>query len=527
MAIVKERSFFEPLQRRFKLSTTGRVVERRDALDTFDLRFHRAGVSLSAYTQLGRLITELCPAQDGAAVTTTYSIDTQTLPNFARDLPRGVVCNQLHEIAGERRLQRLVRLKEEVERFTIVNDLDKTVVRLAFVQASAMSPTQGAPSIPLPALLVLSPLRGYQTEFEEVIQFLETEHALQQSAHSVIELGLAAIGWEERVYSTRPEVSMCDSTPIEAVALEILRSLFEVLRANEDGVRHDLDTDYLKDFRAVLWRAQSLLHAFQDQLKGMGIETLEEELAWLGEVTRPVRNLDIQLLAARKEMEREKRLWSSIVKTLEQRRESERQQLSENLNSERYMRFSLLADRVMEKLAEANSPSTSTLLSIGEFAPGVLERAYGGLIDRGRSLKAQTSAQEVHRLISASKRLRYLIEFFQPLKDSQPSDIALQATSDLHDELGSVNDSFVRIELLEEILQDQQDRGKGDSPIAKSIDHLLGQSPREKKQASARAWQAFLKFDLPQNRPYFVAVFQPRGPVEMPPRQMQVGVEVQ
>jgi len=525
VAVVQELDFLEPLKGRFQLQSTGRVVERRDALDTFDLRFHRAGISFSSYTQLGRLIAELCPTRDGTALTSIYAVSTHSIPNFARDLPAGVVRNHIQQIAGDRRVQRLIRLKEEAERYNILNVEGKTVVRLELVRASAVDPTQNTSLVPLPLLLVLSPLRGYQSEFEEVVQFAEDEHGLKQSAHNVIELGLQAIGWKPKVYSTRPEVSMCDSTPTAVVALRLLSTLFEVMRANEEGVRRDLDMNYLYDFRVVVRRAHCLLHAFRGQFKSVKIKALEGELTWLDEVTGPTRDLDVQLLSAREKTAGEKRRWVSVVKTLMERREWERHRLSENLNSERYSKFLLLADRVMEKLGTANSHSTQNRLIIGETIPGVFERSYQELLDGGRSLRAQTSAQEVRRLLNASQYLRYLIEFFQPLYDSQPTESALLAISKLQDELGAVNDTFARNELLEEIKQEMQVQGEGDSQVAASIGRLQEQFPRARQEASAKVWQAFVKFDLPENRNYFEAFTACRGPAKLSPREMQVGVE--
>ena len=75
----------------------------------------------------------------------------------------------------------------------------------------------------------------------------------------------------------------------------VLLDLLDTLEANVDGVLRDIDTEFLHDLRVSVRRTRSAL-------KLLGSVTpdatghFRDEFKWLGDVTTPVRDLDVHLL---------------------------------------------------------------------------------------------------------------------------------------------------------------------------------------------------------------------------------------
>ena len=68
------------------------------------------------------------------------------------------------------------------------------------------------------------------------------------------------------------------------------------MRANEAGVRAALDTEFLHDYRVAVRRTRSALSQLKGVFDPSRLAPFRKEFAWLGEVTGPLRDLDVYLL---------------------------------------------------------------------------------------------------------------------------------------------------------------------------------------------------------------------------------------
>ena len=88
--------------------------------------------------------------------------------------------------------------------------------------------------------------------------------------------------------------------PAGQAAATILLRLLDTIEANVGGVLADTDTEFLHDLRVAVRRTRSALKLFGDALTGevTGSEVgfFAAEFKWVGDLTTPVRDLDVHLL---------------------------------------------------------------------------------------------------------------------------------------------------------------------------------------------------------------------------------------
>ena len=116
------------------------------------------------------------------------------------------------------------------------------------------------------------------------------------SRRTALDAALKAAGRHALDYTGKVDVKLRPAMPgAEAVSAILLQQL-ETLEANVDGVLYDTDTEFLHDLRIAVRRTRSALKLIGDVLPGDLTLRFASEFRWLGDLTTPVRDLDVQLL---------------------------------------------------------------------------------------------------------------------------------------------------------------------------------------------------------------------------------------
>ena len=68
------------------------------------------------------------------------------------------------------------------------------------------------------------------------------------------------------------------------------------MEANRQGTIDDVDSEFLHDLRVAVRRSRSVLSHGKRVLPAHGRDHFRAEFRWLGEVTGPVRDLDVYLI---------------------------------------------------------------------------------------------------------------------------------------------------------------------------------------------------------------------------------------
>jgi hypothetical protein len=263
-------------------------------LDTFDGRIAANGGQL---LQAGEGTTARLEWHPSARRLRTRT-STRTAVAFVWDLPPGAVATQLRPIVGVRRLLPMVELVLGGHTLDVLDNRSKTVARITVAAGRARRARRGRWHA-MPTLVTVAGLPSRNEESRRVRALVERRPGLQHSRAGLQALGVRAVGATLPPDVSQVGMGLSASLRANAGAAEVHRRLLAVMRANEAGLREDLDTEFLHTYRVALRRTRSLLGQIKDVFPADRVEYFREEFRWLGAVTGPTRDLDVLMLALR------------------------------------------------------------------------------------------------------------------------------------------------------------------------------------------------------------------------------------
>src|SRR5579875_2064415 len=458
---------------------------RRAWLDTFDWRLFRAGLTLELRApgrpagRGGRAGAVLVlTGRDGRAVTGEAGPAARP-PFLAGALPDGPLRARLAAAAGVRALLPLA------EATSVVTE----------ARSELTAPSRAA----LPARLVIGPLRGYQAEADRLAAALAGAPGVEPAAGSAFETALAAAGRRPGDCSGRADVRLSAGMPAAAAVAVILLSLLDAAEANVPGTLRDLDTEFLHDLRVAVRRTRSVLRAAGAALPPGLADRYRAEFKWLGDLTTPVRDLDVYLLgypamaaglvaAAPADLE-------PFRERLRQRRARARGRLVRGLRSERFADLAAGWRRDLAGLAGASGGP-----SAGELAAGQIARAHRRALLLGGSIGPGSPPQALHELRKACKELRYLLEAFASLHDPARQRRAVRELRALQDCLGRVQDAEVQLAVLREIAGQLHADGSAPAAALLAMGEAAGAVAARQAAARGEFAERFAGFASPGGR---------------------------
>ncbi|HYC36186.1 MAG TPA: CHAD domain-containing protein [Usitatibacter sp.] len=237
------------------------------------------------------------------------------------------------------------------------------------------------------------------------------------------------------------------SMAVHEAASSVIASALDQLQANDGGVLTGQDVEYLHQARVAVRRLRSALGVFHECFGEDFAEHARAELAWLSDLTGPVRDWDVlavqtlpPLVAAFG------RAAPAMARRLRARRSEATALLREGLESPRYARLVLHLARF---LANENRPAARSSELPG-FAVRVARKRTRRLLARSAHLPELAAAQR-HALRLDAKRLRYAVEPFAPLFRRKRVARFIDALSNLQEALGRANDAAVAGRLLAQL----------------------------------------------------------------------------
>ncbi|MEE8525877.1 MAG: CHAD domain-containing protein [Thermoanaerobaculia bacterium] len=481
--------------------------------DTFDWRiYHDGGLLAGAGSP-----RDIALSWQGFDGTVRHHLSVETVPGLIRDFPVGAFRKALEPVVEMRRLLPIAELQSAATVFHLLDENEKTVVRLRLEDRSARAVDGGGESEPLPSLLRVFPLRGYGKARGRAVSFL-AELGFEEVSpdwHSVLEVG----GREPGAYSSKPRLELDPEMPAAEAARHIHRTLLETMRSNEDGVRQDLDSEFLHDFRVSVRRTRSALGQIKGVFPATALGYFKRELAWLGMLTGPARDLDVYLL---KIDDYEALLPTAVRKDLEPlrdflaaRQRREQRKLVAGLDGNRYRR--LLADWQAFLGGEADGawsggaakddPPPNCRRPIVEIAGKRIWKVYRRVLEKGRMIDDDSPDESLHRLRIECKKLRYLMEFFRSLYAHTDVGRLIKALKDLQDNLGDFNDYSVQQEQLRDFARRMLAEGMADADISMAMGRLVERLECGQAEERRAFHQRFSLFARRANQRRFRALF--------------------
>jgi CHAD domain-containing protein len=454
---------------------------RRTWLDTFDWRLHKAGLVLS-YLTASRVGELLLAGRDGETrqqVTGWQASRAHPLP----DLPDGPVTSRIAGLIAPRALLPMVAIVTTVTQYRLLNDDEKTVARMLVESPALAGPGLTAA---LPPRLSVTEVRGYQAQARRAARLVAAAPGVIPATHTPLADALSALGRRPGDYSNKVGAAISAAMPAPRAAATILLRLLDTIEANVEGVLKDIDTEFLHDLRVSVRRSRSALKLFGDVLTAHALQAAPdapggpdaadtgsvmlsaEELAfftaefkWVGDLTTPVRDLDVHLLdfdATAHGLEAAKPDDLEPFRGyLEQRRRREFRTLVRGLRSPR---FTTLMTTWRARLVRIGQETAGRTRAATPRSPAHEKSAWGtaGLLaaertrvafvkvaKRGAAINPDSPPESLHNLRKRCKELRYALEFFAPLYDPAGYSMVVGDLKRLQDCLGEFQDTEVQI----------------------------------------------------------------------------------
>ncbi|NTW11154.1 MAG: CHAD domain-containing protein, partial [Chlorobiaceae bacterium] len=485
----------------FRIAGTSARKEQRSFYDTFD--WHAFEKKLSIVKKKNTL---LLYSLDSGLETARVELKGSPASFFASRLPAGQAKDLLTACSGIRAFSRIACFDILLRTSRIIDDNGKTV---GFLLTESFGICGENPQMPFLSLTSVLPLKGYQDETDRFSKMLASRFSLDDAFdfRELFRMLMAEAGRTVQGYSSKINIELNPDAPVHESARKLLFSTLSVMKANEEGVKKNIDPEFLHDFRVAIRRTRSLLR----QLKGVfSPEETERFLCGfteLGKRSNSLRDCDVYL-------HHKGTYFNSLpdflqppltrfFTELESSRKKHHRQFCRYLDSETYRNFfddwtGFLANPHLpdpEKAPEAALP-TFNIASSG------IRKAWKKVVRRGRLACGETTDDELHELRIDCKKLRYLLEFFSSVYPHETIAPVVRQLKELQENLGTFVDYSVQVRFLQERLN-SLNTAPGNHLFAAATGGLITVLCMKKEETRADFHKAFRTFDQEETRQRF------------------------
>ena len=470
-------------------------------LDTFDWLVQRGGGTLSAIEGPSGLLL----AWRGPGDRLRHRLLVPTLPAFVADLPGSPMRDELAGVVGVRRMLPVVRLELRRTALRVEDDRGKTVARLILEHGTVEGAEGEGGRRKFPATVQLIPLRGYKEIALRVASFLEADLRMRPAEPARLIRALAIFGRAAGGRGSKPRPSLDPAERSDRSMKRVLRVLFDTLRLNEDGVRNDVDSEFLHDFRVSVRRTRSALAQIKSVFPAPELDRFREEFGWLGKTTNLLRDLDVHLLGMPDYRamlpEAERGALDPFEDLLARRRGVEHERLVGDLDSERYAALVREWDRFLEQPphADGGAKPKNAERPILDVAAERVRRAHRKVLARGRAIEDDSPAEALHALRIDCKKLRYLLEFFAEIFSADDVAVLVKALKHLQDNLGRHNDLDVQGRTVRQYAQELAAEGTLEGATVQALIDLMAALESARREERGRFAGCFGRFDTRKN----------------------------
>jgi CHAD domain-containing protein len=427
--------------------TRGRSIakHRFTVLDTCDGRVRQASASLTrtGVDNASTVTWQTLAGSDRFAIHITRPV------SFVWDLPEGPLREEVASIVGPRRLLAQAEAEEQGAILEMLDDRGKAVARLRIASGQARLPAASGDWRPWPAMITLTALRGFEDEYERLVPVIASRPGIQRCPEGPIAAILRQVGAAEPRDLSSPDVALDPEARADVGARQIHLALLEILVANEPGVRGNVDSEFLHDFRVAIRRARSLLGQIRGVFPPDIVEHFAVEFSWIGRLTGSARDTDVLVLALREQQgEFDAGDVDALIAFLGATQQREYGRLIGALDSTRYQR--LLGD--WKRFLESPIPAAPQAeYAHDPFAAAVARRARRlskRMARRAKAIDQHTAAERLHEIRIDAKKLRYLVDAASACYRPADVKLILAALKKLQRALGDFNDAHVQETLL-------------------------------------------------------------------------------
>jgi CHAD domain-containing protein len=364
------------------------------------------------------------------------------VPRFLSEFPEGEMRKELDRLVGIRSLVRVARLSIRQQAVELLNDIEKTIFRFDLTDFFADSDS----GEPFYRLCHFRPLRGYEAEATRAIEILRTLGA-REISEGPLAIFFREHGSPPRRYTLRPSFDLRPDLPARETARRIIHRMLTVARENEAGIREDIDTEFLHDYRICMRKIRSVLSLIKDLYPEEKTVQLKALFADYCDITNRLRDLDVYLLAREQYTKMLPPALRPALEEIFQDFANERRRalgkVVRYLSSPDYRASVDDVERFFA--APADIPETGVSQEpAGPLIARRIYKRYKRIVKIERSLGSDSPDEVLHMVRIHCKKLRYLIEFFSELLPKGETEQIEKPLRRLQTCLGLFNDCSVQ-----------------------------------------------------------------------------------
>ena len=491
---VQAGELLDSLAPSFVIEETERLTGKKQYYDTFDWRLFRAGCLFTFEGQ-------------GVELSRFNGVPVAAIPAGRReqyfwwDIRESELREKIRSIIEMRAMLPLLSLDYDRKTFRVLNKDRKTVARIVLRNEQASA---GGAHLALPERLSLHEIRGYGNVFDKICKSCSTAGLRPvDTMQELLTLAFSVSNRKPLDYGAKFRVELPDSGTVGEAVAKICLALAEAMATNHAGVCKDIDSEFLHDFRIAVRRTRSLLSLLKKELPPEQTTFFQAEFKWLGDVTGPVRDIDVYLL------KREEYLamlpatlhagLNLFFDELDRRRKSEVKRLRRCLLSQRYQK---LIDEWYHYLSTPDSALFAARRNrrCRVVADKQIKKRFASFLRDGDAITVKSPDREMHRLRIKGKKLRYLLEFFRAFYDDAEVERFLKHMKKLQDNLGALNDLSVQQQMLAARLAQLDPRTERSMQIGASLGGLISVLAGKKKRVRSAFRRSYADFSKASNR---------------------------
>lgn len=467
--------------------------DRLTFYDTFEWQAYENGFVV--YKKKNHLILADLHSRNEACSTAFQRLPFSFFPKY---LPDCTLREQLCSFTDVRGFFRLCTVEEHIRSYRIMDDNDKTI---GILSSTSLSIADRKKENPLTQYFSIRPLKGYQKEIFDIEKVFASYEELGRVL-DFKELFLSimkAVDHNVLGYSTKIDLNLDADAPIYTSAQRLLQFTLSVMRQNEAGIRKNIDSEFLHDFRVAIRRTRSVIK----QLKGVfdPDETTRylDFFKELGKLTNELRDLDVYLLRRETYYDYLPLFLQPPLPLFFNDIEASHRLLHKKfcrfLGSSSYTTFITEWNHVIKRelLPDADK-APNAALSTKTVAVDSIKKAWRKVIRHGRHVSKETTDSELHALRIDCKKLRYLLEFFSSIFPQNTIIPVIKQLKELQENLGDFVDFAVQVEFLHKRLEVLSSGGEK-SLLAASMGGLMATLFQKQEEARRKFHRTFRLFD--------------------------------
>ena len=473
-------SIVKALSAQFAVSAGSKQLIRRRRLDTFDRRLRAAGLALEHQITASGEWLVLARADESTVV---VGVKDLRWPALADVLPAGPVRDAIAAVIEIRALMVASDERRHLRRLELLNDDGKTVARVELDEPASAAAA--------PSQVTVLGLRGYDD------QARRADRLLAALGMRVAEQGV------DHEPSSAPKTSELDrGVPATVIVSAALSGFLLTMGENLPGLLDDVDTEFLHDFRVAVRRTRATLKLGRPALPQVMRSRWEPAFKSLGDLTTPVRDLDVYELdlptMSRWLKTADPTDLDALARHLRKKRAVARRALVTSLRSASFRRLITAWGEELAGLVDAPQDVDREGLSAGELTDQSISRAYRRVTRGGALIRADSPAGQLHELRKRCKELRYALEVFAPLIDQTARKRAVADLKGLQDVLGRFQDTEVQRRAMRGFAEEMMSEGTSAGAVL-AMGELIGHLDVEQDRARREFDAAFARLQRPSS----------------------------